>query len=183
MKIQYLRQYLDQATCEIRVHSLVMSHLDYANIILFGAIDKVISRLQRVQNWAAKVILTKLKYDSSFEARKTLHWLPIWERIEFKLLVMVYNCLKGDAPIYLKKLLKINVGYGNLRSNALMKLMIPYAKIGHLHTRLSVLQDLDYRTVSPHNIRNINDLSELKKSLKTHLFTHMYCNNDNYIYY
>ena len=76
--------------------------MDYANIILFDATDKVISRLQTVQNWAVKVILTKSKYDSSFKARKTLHWLPIWERIEFKLLVMVYNCLKGDAPIYLK---------------------------------------------------------------------------------
>ena len=102
MKIQYLRQYLDQATCEILIHLLVTSHLHYANIILFGATDKVISRLQRVQNWVAKVILTKSKYDSSFEARKTLHWLPIRERIEFKLLVMVYNCLKGDVTIYLK---------------------------------------------------------------------------------
>ena len=42
MKIQYLSQYLDQATCEILIHSLVMSHLDYAKSILFGAIDKVI---------------------------------------------------------------------------------------------------------------------------------------------
>ena len=50
MKIQYLRWYLDQATCEILIHSLVMSHLDYVNIILFDATDKVISGLQRVQN-------------------------------------------------------------------------------------------------------------------------------------
>ena len=35
----------------------------------------------------------------------------------------------------------------------------------------------------PHNIRNINELSAFKKSLKTHLFTHIYCNNDNYFYY
>ena len=101
MKIQYLRQYLDQVTCEILVHSLVMSHLDYANIILFGVTDKLINKPQRVQNWVAEVILIKSKYDSRFEARKTLPWLPIWERIEFKQLGMVCNCLKGDAPIYL----------------------------------------------------------------------------------
>ena len=147
MKIQYLRQYLDQAICEILIYSLVMSHLYYANIILFGATNKVISRLQRVQNWVAKVILIKSKYDSSFEARKTLHRIPIWERIEFKLLVMVYNCLKGDAPIYLRKLLKINIGYGSLRSNALMKLTIPYVKLRHLQTRHSLLLDLDYGIV------------------------------------
>ena len=61
MKIQYFRRYLDQATCAILIHSLVMSHLDYANIILFGMTEKVISRLQRVQNWVAKVILIKSK--------------------------------------------------------------------------------------------------------------------------
>ena len=47
-----------------------MSHVDYVNIILLGVTDKVISRLQRVQNWAVKVILKKSKYGSSFEARK-----------------------------------------------------------------------------------------------------------------
>ena len=162
-----------------------MSHLDYANIILFCAIDKVISRLQKVQNWAAKVILTKSKYDSRFEARKTLHWLPIQKRIEFKLLVMVYNCLKGDAPIYLKNLLKINVGYGNLRSNAPMKFTIPYIKnqtFAYKAFSVSVAGPRLWHSL-PHNIRNINDLSEFKKSLKTHLFTHIYCNNDNYVYY
>ena len=47
------------------------------NIILFGMTDKVINKLQRVQNWEVKVIMIKSKYDSSTEARKTLHWLPI----------------------------------------------------------------------------------------------------------
>ena len=46
MKIQYLRQYFDQAIGEILIHSLVISHLDYVHIILFGATDKVINNLQ-----------------------------------------------------------------------------------------------------------------------------------------
>ena len=78
-KTQYLRQYVDQATCEILIHSLVMSHLDYVNITLFGVTDKVISRLQRVQNWVVKVILIKSKYDSSFEA-KTLYTGYLYEK-------------------------------------------------------------------------------------------------------
>ena len=59
MKIQYLRQYLDQATCEILIHSFVMSHLDYGSIILFGATDQILNKLHRVQNWVAKVILIR----------------------------------------------------------------------------------------------------------------------------
>ena len=96
---------------------------------------------------------------------------------------MVYNCLKGDAPIYLKKLLKINVGYGNLRSNALMKLTIPYIKNRTFAYKAFSVAGPRLWNSLPHNIRNINDLSEFKKSLQTHLFTCVYCNNDNYIYY
>ena len=150
-----------------------MSHLDYVNIILFDVTDQVISRLQGVQNWAVKVVLIKSKYDSSFEARKTLHWLPIWERIEFKLLVMVYNCLKGDAPIYLKKLLKINMGYGNLRSNALMKLTIPYVKIKTFANKAFSVAGPRLLNSLPHNIRSI-DLSEFKKvSQNTLIHSHL----------
>ena len=180
MKTQYLRWYLDK-TWEILIHSLVMSHLNYTNIILFGVIDKVINKLHRVQNWVGKVIL--MKYDSSTKARKTIHWLPIWERMELKLLIMVYDCIKGDVPIYVKKLLRINMGYGNLRSNASMKLTIPQVENKTFPNKaFSVVGPRLWNSL-PHNIRNTNDLSEFKKSLKTHLFTWVYCNNDNYIYY
>ena len=105
----------------------------------------------------AKVILINLKYDSNIEVRKTLHWLPIEERIKFKLLVMVHNCLKGDVPVYLKKLLRINIGYGNLRSNALMKLTIPYVKNKTFANKTFSVAGPRLWNSLPHNIRNIND--------------------------
>ena len=34
-------------------------------------------KLQRVQNTAAKLVLKRSKYDSTSQAMKQLHWLPI----------------------------------------------------------------------------------------------------------
>ena len=35
---------------------------------------------------------------------KDLHWLPVKARIEFKILLIVFNCVHGHGPSYLKDL-------------------------------------------------------------------------------
>ena len=53
---------------------------------------------------AAKFVLGRTKYNSATQCLKTLHWLPIRLRIEYKILVMVYKCLQKQAPGYLVNL-------------------------------------------------------------------------------
>ena len=71
--------------------------------------------------------------ESSNEARKQLHWLPVSAHIEFKVLLIVFKWLKGCTPKYLKDLLCLNVRTGlskNIRSNDNDNslLIIPYVK-------------------------------------------------------
>ena len=99
-KIRMIRPYLDQQTCEILVSSLVTSHLDYGNALLAGLTDAVIKKYLSVQNTAARLSLNTGRKDSAIEARKKLHWLPIQSRIEYKIALLVFKCLMGNAPIY-----------------------------------------------------------------------------------
>ena len=49
---------------------------------------------------------------------KELHWLPIKQRIKFKVLTIFYKCTKGEVPNYLTKLLvKKPILHQGLRSN------------------------------------------------------------------
>ena len=36
----------------------------------------------------------------------TLHWLPVWFRIEYKVLLLAHTCSVGTSPKYLSDLLK-----------------------------------------------------------------------------
>ena len=62
--------------------------------------------MQRVQNIVGKIVINASKYSSSTDMLKTLHWLPINCRIEYKLLTLVHNCLDKSAPSYLIDLLR-----------------------------------------------------------------------------
>ena len=104
--ISQIRRYIDRTTAERIVHAFVTSRLDCCNSLLFGVHKKHIAKLQKVQNAAAKLITLKRKYDHATPLLKDLHWLPISERIVYKILVIAFKCLKGLSPAYLSSLLE-----------------------------------------------------------------------------
>ena len=106
-KIRHIRKFLTRDTCHQLVQSLVMSHLDYTNAMLSGIPKTLIKIMQCTQNQAARITIgkTKIRNDSATEIRRSLHWLPIKERIDFKIATHIYKCQNNQAPIYLQKLI------------------------------------------------------------------------------
>ena len=80
---------------------MVTLHLDSANALYYGLPESSIKKLQGVQNIAAKVILGKTKSESSNDCLMALHWLPVQERIEFRILTLVFKYIISEAPTYL----------------------------------------------------------------------------------
>ena len=85
-KIKSIRKYLTRDATETLVLTLVISHLDYCNVILYGISDCDLAKLQRFQNMCAKLVLNRRRRDSSKQALYDLNWLPIQARINFKIL-------------------------------------------------------------------------------------------------
>ena len=87
------------------------------------------ARLDRVLHSAARLIGGVHKYASiSGYMRDTLHWLPIRQRIFYRVAVLVWHCLIGFAPVYLQELChpaSILVGRHALRSSSGGKLLVP----------------------------------------------------------
>ena len=97
---------------------LCNTHIDYANAILFGSTAKVINKFQSLQNMCAKLILRRPKYSSSMESLYKLHWLPVCQRIAYKILTITHKCIQEQAPKYLQDIISIKQKQGtNLRSN------------------------------------------------------------------
>ena len=173
-KIKHIRRYLTQEACEVLVHGLVMSHLDYCNSLYYGLPDCDLNRLQRVQSIACKMVLNRSKYDSCTECFTQLHWLPVRFRVQHKLLTMVHNCLNQRAPEYLSNLLtyrsEIRPSRG-LRSESNYRLLqVPRTKLKTFGARSFRVAGPALWNSIPDELRCINDPKVFKKSIKTFLF-------------
>ena len=84
-KIRSIRPLLDVPTTARICLSLCISHLDYCNSVLYGLPGTTISRYQRIQNMCACLTLRWGYRDSITECLKKLHWLPIKQRIQYKI--------------------------------------------------------------------------------------------------
>ena len=73
-----IREFLDQGSAETLVHSFVPSKIE-------------ISRLHLVLNSAALVVTLACKYDHRTPVMKSLHWLPVSQRITFKISLLIYK--------------------------------------------------------------------------------------------
>ena len=73
LNIKATGKYLTTKACAKAVITLVMTHLDYANSILTGLPKASIHQLQRMQNMAAKIVLQRIKIESSSKCLEELH--------------------------------------------------------------------------------------------------------------
>ena len=170
-KIKGIRRLLDIPTTTRLCLSLCISHLDYCNSLLYGLPENTIKRLQRVQNMCARLILRRGKRDSITQCLKELHWLPIRQRINYKILILTHKCLNGQGPQYLKELLipHTNQRQG-LRSNKQQDLLVrPFTKLKTFADRSFSIAAPTLWNQLPTALRQMDPLT-FKKELKTHLF-------------
>ena len=107
IKIKSICRYITKEACTTLVIMLCMSHLDYSNALLYDLPKKTIRRYQVIQNMCAKLVLGRLKYSSSTETLKCLHWLPIQWRITYKIWLLTFKCINKVTPRYLQELITI----------------------------------------------------------------------------
>ena len=83
-----------------------MPRLDYCNSVFYQLSAADLQALQSVLNAGARlIIMRKRKYDHiTSTLHDDLHWLPIRQRIVYKLSTIVHKCLHGSAPSYLMNL-------------------------------------------------------------------------------
>ena len=85
--------------------ALVTSKLDYCKSLLHEIPAKDLQKLQRVQNCLARVVTKAPRFSRSIPLLKSLHWLPIKFRIQFKIFTFVFRCLNDSQPSYLSSFL------------------------------------------------------------------------------
>jgi len=119
---------LSESVAQALACSLINSRLDYCNSLLYGAPESTINKLQREQNNAARVVLAAKRHSNAKLLLHQLQWLPVWQRIQYKMAVLTRKVRTTGAPSYLSQHLAQHVATHQTRSTVLPLLTIPRTK-------------------------------------------------------
>ena len=137
----------------------------------------VTSHLQRIQNYAARVIL-RLPMSSSITIHlKSLHWLPVRVRSTYKIACLCYHCHSSTAPSYLTDMLHKKPLYTrNTRSSSYTMPLLnrpAHSKATLGDHSFSFASSSVWNSV-PNDVRCAPSLLSFKSRLKTYLFRSVY---------
>ena len=168
--ISRIRKYLTRQSAEILVHALITSRLDSCNSLLYGLPDYTIERLQKVQNAAARVVTLTNKHDHITPILRNLHWLPVEQRIIYKILLLTYKAVNGLAPKYLSDLVNIYVPKRNLRSSKSNNLVKTSYNLRTYGYRAFYYTAPYLWNTLPQTLKTASSISSFKSQVKTYLF-------------
>jgi len=145
--LRHIRPAITASDANMVAFFVVGSQLDYANAVLYGVSSKNIQRLKRIQNALARCVVDSKVHQSSNALLKQLHWLPINQRIDFKLAKLAFLARSSATSSYLHELVSFSLS------------AIPYAS---LPKYLLALCSQD--------IRSTDNISTFCRLLKTFYF-------------
>ena len=171
--VNSIRKILSNETAATIIHALITSRIDNGNSLLTGVTDYSLRKLQLAQNAAARILTKARKFDHITPILKDLHWLPVRERINFKLLLLTWKAINGLAPSYISNLLVPYKPVRALRSSDKHLLTVPrillHLEIVHFQLLL-LLFGIHYLLISD----VVTLFNHLRLCFKTYLYNKVY---------
>ena len=169
-QISKIKKFLTTKQQKTVVHAFITSKLDQNNALLLGLPKNALSKLQSVQNAAAKMICGQSRYNGEPAPLEDLHWLPVQQRILFKVLLRTYKAIHDQGPSYIQELLCQYHPSRALRSSTANLLVEPKVSMATYGDRAYSAAAPRLWNKLPDNIKLSKSVDSFKKALKTYLF-------------
>ena len=161
------------------IHCLIFSKLDYCNGLLFGLPDYRLKMLQKVQNSCVRFLFNRKAFRNWERATpllKKAHFLPVKQRIVYKIALLVFKCINNIAPGYISKCIKMkSQPLQTLRTDKdYFLLEIPsVSNYKRTERSFSHCGPMVWNNL-PYELRTLTNVTTFKSKLKTYLFEEVF---------
>ena len=91
-----------------------------------------------------------------------LHWLPVSERVQFKVLLLTFMAIQGLSPSYMSELVHIQQSQQSARSATVRRLVRPRSATKTYGDRAFPIIGPRTWNTRPASLRGTNDLTSFK---------------------
>ena len=166
--LRHIRSSLTADMARTVACALVNSRLDYANAVLYKTSRANITKLQRVQNSLARVIMNNKRTDHMHPVLEQLHWLPVSYRIDYKVATLAFKVRSTGSPVYLRNIINDYEPTRELRSSNQLLLSIPSTRTEIARRAFSQVVPTVWNEL-PLNIRSAETFGHFRTLLSTRL--------------
>ena len=165
--LRHIRHLLTVDVTAALCRCLILSRLDYCNSLLHQLSSASLQKLQRIQHKAARLVIGGDVEPT--DAMTSLHWLPVPERIKFKVALLAHKALTTGMPSYIASTLSPHSHVRSLRSESSNFLNIPIPRNKFEAKSFKFSAPRTWNGLPP-QLRASDSFSLFKANLKTHLF-------------
>ena len=139
--------------------------------MLHGAPSGTIRKQRRVQNNDARIVQQAPRRSHAHSLLKDLHWLPVEQRVSYKLALLTFKIQQTSAPAYLSRHIRASCsdrscsGTRSLRSSAVPLLDVPFRRTDIGKRSFSCAAPTARNSLPP-SVINCDNLSVFKPRLK-----------------
>ena len=163
--LRHIRPAITASDTNMIACSVVGSRLDYANAVqLYGVSSKNIQRFQHIPNALARCVVYSKVHRSSNALLQRLHWLPIHQRIDFKLAKLAFLARSSTTSSYLNSSVARYLPSHTLRSQDTCLLAVPTTKTVFDSRAFRVASPTVFNSL-PEDIRSTDNISRFCRLL------------------
>ena len=169
-EFRHIRSFIPKSAAIIFANAFIHSRIDYCNSLFYGLPKYSINRLQKIQNSVARIVTRTSRSSHITPVLKSLHWLPVQYRINFKLCCITHRALSLKEPYYLNSLLINRLNSHSLRSSSFNPLTLPiFNKKSNGFRSFAHAAPFLWNHL-PNTVRSAPTYLSFRKSLKTYFF-------------
>ena len=155
-------------------NAFVLPHVDYCSVVWHECTKELQEKVERIQKYGMRLILSQPPQTPSEELRRTLKWMPLVKRRSLFRLALMHRCLNGQAPEYLTELVRRNSDLGYMETRGYGKVHLDSVRTNWFKKSFSIRAAQEWNSL-PLELREIQSSAVFKKHLKNFFLDQLSC--------